>query len=274
MKIRSIFLCALIAVAGCAALTGPSEAGPIDTLYLTSGDQTQIEAVQGNSVVNTFSETGYQYPIAVQSTIVTSGPSGGAQYTLSGTPTGTTTAALPFNAYDGTTNGVNNFVVNFDNGTIYRTGLNYSNPTALFNASNAFSVMGITYDSANNSLWVSGWSNNKISDYSLTGVLLTSFTVPVSDIASLAYDQTDGTLWFGTQHDLGSSRTLYQYSTAGLQLSTAQYSGLANDNFLGGEFALSSAVPEPSTWAMMILGFAGIGFLAYRRKSKPEMMAV
>jgi hypothetical protein len=27
-----------------------------------------------------------------------------------------------------------------------------------------------------------------------------------------------------------------------------------------------SAVPEPSTWAMMILGFCGIGFLAYRRK--------
>jgi hypothetical protein len=27
-----------------------------------------------------------------------------------------------------------------------------------------------------------------------------------------------------------------------------------------------AAVPEPSTWAMMILGFAGIGFMAYRRK--------
>lgn len=27
------------------------------------------------------------------------------------------------------------------------------------------------------------------------------------------------------------------------------------------------AVPEPSTWAMMILGFLGIGFLAHRRKS-------
>ena len=27
-----------------------------------------------------------------------------------------------------------------------------------------------------------------------------------------------------------------------------------------------SAVPEPSTWAMMILGFAGIGFMAYRKK--------
>ena len=33
------------------------------------------------------------------------------------------------------------------------------------------------------------------------------------------------------------------------------------------------AVPEPSTWAMMILGFAGIGFIAYRRKSKPALMA-
>ena len=36
---------------------------------------------------------------------------------------------------------------------------------------------------------------------------------------------------------------------------------------------VASAVPEPSTWAMMILGFAGIGFMAYRRKSKPALMA-
>jgi hypothetical protein len=28
-----------------------------------------------------------------------------------------------------------------------------------------------------------------------------------------------------------------------------------------------AAVPEPSTWAMMILGFASIGFIAYRRKA-------
>jgi hypothetical protein len=37
--------------------------------------------------------------------------------------------------------------------------------------------------------------------------------------------------------------------------------------------SLSPAVPEPSTWAMMILGFAGVGFMAYRRKSKPAVMA-
>lgn len=33
-----------------------------------------------------------------------------------------------------------------------------------------------------------------------------------------------------------------------------------------------AAVPEPSTWAMMILGFAGTGFMAYRRKSKPALI--
>jgi len=32
-------------------------------------------------------------------------------------------------------------------------------------------------------------------------------------------------------------------------------------------------VPEPSTWAMMILAFAGLAFIAYRRKSKPALMA-
>ena len=31
--------------------------------------------------------------------------------------------------------------------------------------------------------------------------------------------------------------------------------------------AAVGAVPEPSTWAMMVLGFAGVGFMAYRRRN-------
>jgi hypothetical protein len=34
------------------------------------------------------------------------------------------------------------------------------------------------------------------------------------------------------------------------------------------------AVPEPSTWAMMMLGFAGLGFLAYRRSSRAAVATV
>jgi hypothetical protein len=37
--------------------------------------------------------------------------------------------------------------------------------------------------------------------------------------------------------------------------------------------AAVSRVPEPSTWAMTILGFAGVAFVAYRRKSKPRRKA-
>jgi len=35
-----------------------------------------------------------------------------------------------------------------------------------------------------------------------------------------------------------------------------------------------SDVPEPSTWAMMILGFAGVGFMAYRRSRKSSPMVL
>jgi hypothetical protein len=33
-----------------------------------------------------------------------------------------------------------------------------------------------------------------------------------------------------------------------------------------GAINVAPAVPEPSTWAMLILGFAGMGFMAYRRR--------
>lgn len=35
-----------------------------------------------------------------------------------------------------------------------------------------------------------------------------------------------------------------------------------------------AAVPEPSTWAMMVLGFAGVGFLAYRRSKAASLRTV
>jgi hypothetical protein len=53
---------------------------------------------------------------------------------------------------------------------------------------------------------------------------------------------------------------------------------LAGDVFTASSVGLidvqfASPVPEPSTWAMMIFGFAGLAFMTYRRKSKPALMA-
>ena len=35
-----------------------------------------------------------------------------------------------------------------------------------------------------------------------------------------------------------------------------------------------TSVPEPSAWAMMILGFAGVSFMAYRRSRKDQGLAI
>jgi len=63
---------------------------------------------------------------------------------------------------------------------------------------------------------------------------------------------------------------------AGLYAFTLQYGeccgGAANLDFTVNGLDPVSAVPEPSTWAMLIVGFAAVGFMARRRKSKPALM--
>jgi hypothetical protein len=54
---------------------------------------------------------------------------------------------------------------------------------------------------------------------------------------------------------------------------TFHSNGTSQDGTYTAVFDIAAAVPEPSTWAMMIFGFAGIGFMAYRRKAKPALMA-
>jgi hypothetical protein len=45
----------------------------------------------------------------------------------------------------------------------------------------------------------------------------------------------------------------------------------ANATFAVDNIVLNSAIPEPSTWAMMLLGFAGLGYAGFRRTSKPRL---
>ena len=52
-----------------------------------------------------------------------------------------------------------------------------------------------------------------------------------------------------------------------LIFSDGDFNGLDN-------ITVSAAVPEPSTWAMMILGFAGIGYMTYRRRNQNAPLRV
>ena len=59
--------------------------------------------------------------------------------------------------------------------------------------------------------------------------------------------------------------TIGEYTTAGTTVNAALISGLDGPFFIA-IAASPSAIPEAPTWAMMLLGFAGVGFLAYRRR--------
>lgn len=37
------------------------------------------------------------------------------------------------------------------------------------------------------------------------------------------------------------------------------------------EISLAPPVPEPATWAMMLLGFTGVGFMTYRKRKSPAL---
>ena len=75
---------------------------------------------------------------------------------------------------------------------------------------------------------------------------------------------------------LAFSGPLNTPGTVGLLSDSYEIEGHGFTRYGTGGYADSpvlTAVPEPSTWAMMILGFAGVGLMAYRRKSKPALMA-
>ena len=85
------------------------------------------------------------------------------------------------------------------------------------------------------------------------------YTSPILhfDLYGLVFTAANGITWnFGSDGG-GFNNAVWSYNSA-----NAPFPGEIN-----GVGSITAAVPEPSTWAMMILGFMGVGFMAYRRRS-------
>jgi hypothetical protein len=128
---------------------------------------------------------------------------------------------------------------------------------------------GISYDAANNSLWVSDQSLSNtiadtIADYTLGGVLISSFHTGNTFDQALAYDPADGTLWLNTFAVGGID--LQQWSTSGAHLHDLSFTGLPGaTNVLGAEFEEPGAIPEPSSVALLTT-VGGALLFSLRRK--------
>ncbi len=61
----------------------------------------------------------------------------------------------------------------------------------------------------------------------------------------------------------GSHEFAFHFSRGESGFGRAPYFGIDGVNLVQQQV---NGVPEPSTWAMMLLGFAGVGYGAYRRK--------
>ena len=98
--------------------------------------------------------------------------------------------------------------------------------------------------------------------------------LPFSSSDSFPFGVTGGS--FNHTYNLATSLTGISVADfiAGLEAGEA-YTNIHTAIFPGGEIRgqIAAAVPEPSSWSLMILGFAGIGLLAYHRKSKSALMA-
>ena len=137
-----------------------------------------------------------------------------------------------------------------------------SNPTTLSCVAGGPGVCAAFADSAlftitNNSLTVSETAGNSYIpsafngiQYADTWVTITGFTLS-TDLAGL------------TAADVSFTPHAIMYNAQGLSFTTAPY-------FIT---LTVTTVPEPSTWAMMMLGFAGLGFARYRASRKSRAFA-
>ena len=147
--------------------------------------------------------------------------------------------------------------------------------------------------SASNPYGITTFSGNSVDLDGSTG----SGNTPAGQLVSLASFTGDFSLSFalsGNQRTtLGASTTvslggqsytitpidndwhIYTLSFSGVTDGYLSFAGSGPSNQQGNllDSVVLTAVPEPSTWAMMILGFAGVGYLAYRRRNQAALAA-
>lgn len=152
-----------------------------------------------------------------------------------------------------------------------------------------FTLAGVGYGfervTANTSDWVESqfpvgapllWDGDQAGNG--PGAVTIDFSIPISSITGLAAESDNFGNYTATLTAFDGSTLLgtSSYSAAGLttslpgtlpsfSFSSPNITSISIDTSTDGTGFAIGSIPEPSTWVMMLLGFVGIGFSAYRR---------
>jgi PEP-CTERM motif-containing protein len=163
---------------------------------------------------------------------------------------------------------------------------NFFNPRFIyytfFNAGEvSVNLAGTTF--SGNSLYeevsyVSGlaqWAGFTTTDSGSITILLHGITPSTSILPSDLSSYTSNTISFhGFDDSIPWQPTTYSYTGVLTELMQTDPSAHFTFSATITNFQIYVApVPEPSTWAMMILGFAGVGYMTYRRRKSAALAA-
>jgi len=233
--------------------------GPTSSYYVLDGGNFQMAAFDSTGLQWRVPTVygGEEFPIAVNGSIRTmqardNGDVGGL-YDLNGLPLGTTYPNNGIEAYDSTTDGTFNYLVSWNDGAVFRTDPDYSDPVKLFDARSG--DLGITYDPRDDTLWIAAFNGGAITHYDLGGNVLGGFNTRLERQSALAIDYADGTLWVS---DRDTGDRFVQWDKNGDFLGDFRIG--VSGNWLGGEFNL------PAPGALALFGVAGL--VARRRRRR------
>jgi len=134
------------------------------------------------------------------------------------------------------------------------------------------------FDTAGNGFNLLGWSMANSSLGFLANVFnINDLTATLANITVVTNLQT---VTFSNQAISTNGNNFFTLQSSGGEIiqsvSIAAVDGLFSDvrQERLGDITAITAVPEPTTWAMMVLGFAGVGFMAYRRRSNGAALRI
>jgi len=155
--------------------------------------------------------------------------------------------------------------------SLVELGDTFSNPWTFSNTSGN-AITGFTFNGVPGNTTFDIISSPDNSPGSAAGNSISNLNGPAGLAVNVLYTNrlTVGGVNFGDEF------TLMQFTFGGGGLASANSISYLTDtdNASVAAGGITPGVPEPSTWAMMILGFAGVGFMAYRRKSHGAALRV